>query len=45
MLRRGDAFGDLAILDGSPRSTAAAPATASATLLVAGKEVQRAPGG
>ncbi|GBF99106.1 hypothetical protein Rsub_11915 [Raphidocelis subcapitata] len=32
-LRRGDAFGDSALLDGAARSTAAAPASASAALL------------
>jgi len=33
-LHKGDAFGDLAILDGARRSTAVAPLSASATLMV-----------
>ena len=39
-LGKGDTFGDQAILDGAQRSTAAAPATASATLMVLEREVR-----
>jgi hypothetical protein len=40
VLRRGDAFGDQAIINGEPHGTAASPAT-NVTLLVVTREVSR----
>jgi hypothetical protein len=43
VLRKGDAFGDGAMLDGACRSTAAVPASMSATLLVVERRVRLTP--